>query len=117
MTSGASRTRIGAAILLLAVWLAAGGFAWACPNCSAAQPLEQAGGKVGQASTLASFSEGINLSIYFMIGSIYGVFGFVLFILMRAYRNYRPGMVPGGAFAPGMPGGDPSWQSRKEPDL
>ena len=65
----------------------------ACPNCSSSVPMDAAGGGGGAGAAAArSYSDGINQSIYFMIGAIYSVMGLFGFGFYRAYRNYQPGL-------------------------
>lgn len=82
-------------ISALAALLLAAGPAGACPNCRSAVVIDDQGAPASQ-ERAGDYSSGINYSIYFMIGSIYAVFGGLTLLLMRRYREYEPGMTPGG---------------------
>ncbi|MBI3890112.1 MAG: hypothetical protein HY303_01130 [Candidatus Wallbacteria bacterium] len=68
----------------------------ACPNCKSAV-LTDLQGKPLPVEQGRNYSQGMNYSIYFMLGSIYAVFGGVAFVIARAYRNFEPGMRPGAS--------------------
>ncbi|MBI2945410.1 MAG: hypothetical protein HYY25_14545 [Candidatus Wallbacteria bacterium] len=72
----------------------------ACPNCKAAVLVDEKG-NVKPPEQAGDYSKGINTSIFFMLGAIYGVFGAAAFLIVRAYRNYEPGMTAGAPRHPG----------------